>query len=75
MVEKIKKTKQKLRSPSAFTILFVVIAIMAALTWIIPSGVYKTDDDGNRVAGSYHVVEKDRTVTEEKDGKIGRAHV
>ena len=69
MVEKIKKAKQKLRSPSAFTILFVVIAIMAALTWIIPSGVYKTDNDGNRVAGSYHVVEKDRTVTEEKDGK------
>ena len=69
MVEKIKKAKQKLRSPSAFTILFVVIAIMAALTWIIPSGVYKTDDDGNRVAGSYHVVEKDRTVTEKKDDK------
>ena len=70
MVEKIKKVKQKLRrSPSAFTILFVVIAIMAALTWVIPSGLYKTDDDGNRVAGSYQVVEKDRTVKEEKDGK------
>ena len=69
MVEKIKKAKQKLRSPSAFTILFVVIAIMAALTWIIPSGVYKTDNDGSRVAGSYHVVEKDRTVKEKKDGK------
>lgn len=32
MVEKIKKAKQKLRSPSAFTILFVVIIVMAALT-------------------------------------------
>ena len=69
MVEKIKKTKQKLRSPSAFTILFVVIAIMAALTWVIPSGLYKTDKEGNRIAGSYHVVNKDRTVIEEKDGK------
>ena len=70
MVEKIKKVKKKLRrSPSAFTILFVVIAIMAALTWVIPSGLYKTDDDGNRVAGSYQVVEKDRTVKEKKDGK------
>ena len=70
MVEKIKKVKKKLRrSPSAFTILFVVIAIMAALTWMIPSGLYKTDDDGNRVAGSYQVVEKDRTVKEKKDGK------
>ena len=69
MVEKIKKTKQKLRSPSAFTILFVVIAVMAALTWVIPSGLYKTDKEGNRIAGSYHVVNKDRTVKEKKDGK------
>ena len=69
MVEKIKKTKQKLRSPSAFTILFVVIAIMAALTWVIPSGLYKTDKEGNRIAGSYHAVNKDRTVKEKKDGK------
>ena len=69
MVEKIKKAKQKLRSPSAFTVLFVVIIIMAALTWVIPSGLYKTDDDGNRIAGSYHVVNKDRTVKEKKDGK------
>ena len=43
MVEKIKKAKQKLRSPSAFTILFVVIIIMAALTWVVPSGLYKTN--------------------------------
>jgi len=70
MVEKIKKAKQKLRSPSAFTILFVVIIIMAALTWIVPSGLYKTNEDGDRIANSYHVVEKERTVTEEKDGKI-----
>ena len=47
MVEKIKKTKKKLRSPSAFAGLFVVIAIMAALTWIIPSGQYQTQADPN----------------------------
>ena len=69
MVEKIKKAKQKLRSPSAFTILFVVIIVMAALTWVVPSGLYKTNEDGNRIAGSYHVVNKDRTVKEKKDGK------
>ena len=69
MVEKIKKAKQKLRSPSAFTILFVVIIVMAALTWVVPSGLYKTNEDGDRIANSYHVVDKERTVTEEKDGK------
>ena len=67
MVEKIKKAKQKLRSPSAFTILFVVIIIMAALTWVVPSGLYMTNEDGDRIANSYHVVDKERTVTEEKD--------
>jgi len=69
MVEKIKKAKQKLRSPSAFTILFVVIIIMAALTWVVPSGLYEMNEDGDRIANSYHVVDKERTVTEEKDGK------
>lgn len=69
MVEKIKKAKQKLRSPSAFTILFVVIIVMAALTWVVPSGLYKINEDGDRIANSYHVVDKERTVTEEKDGK------
>jgi uncharacterized ion transporter superfamily protein YfcC len=52
MVEKIKKVKKKLRSPSAFTVLFVVIALMAALTWVIPSGQYKLDKDGNRESGT-----------------------
>ena len=69
MVEKIKKAKQKLRSPSAFTILFVVIIVMAALTWVVPSGLYKTNEDGDRIANSYYLVDKERTVTEEKDGK------
>lgn len=64
MVEKIKKVKKKLRSPSAFTVLFVVIALMAALTWIIPSGSYDTVADPNdaektvRVSGTYKEVEK-----------------
>lgn len=59
MVEKMKKAKKKLRSPSAFSGLFVVIAVMAALTWVIPSGTYDTKPDPHnadktvRVAGTY----------------------
>ena len=70
MVEKLKKTKKKLRSPSAFAGLFVVIALMAALTWIIPSGQYQTQVDPKdsektvRVSGSYEQVPKVETVTE-----------
>ena len=64
MVEKMKKIKKKLRSPSAFTVLFVVIALMAVLTWIIPSGVYNTKPDPNdaektvRIAGTYKQTDK-----------------
>ena len=64
MVEKMKKIKKKLRSPSAFTVLFVVIAMMAALTWIIPSGVYDTKPDPSdaektvRIAGTYKQTDK-----------------
>lgn len=70
MVEKVKKVKKKVfRSPSAFVGLFVVIALMAALTWIIPSGTYETAPDPNnpektlRVPGTYTTTEK---VTTEK---------
>ena len=46
------------RFPTAYTILFVLIALVAALTWIIPAGQYEriTDPDLGReiaVAGSY----------------------
>lgn len=70
MTEKVKKIKKKLRSPSAFTVLFVVIAFMAALTWVIPSGSYETKPDPNdpaetvRVQGTYKEVTK---VTNELD--------
>jgi uncharacterized ion transporter superfamily protein YfcC len=43
--------------PSAYTILFLLIIIVALLTWIIPAGAYDVDADGEPVPGSYHHVE------------------
>lgn len=34
--------EKKLKLPSAYTILFMIIAFMAAMTWIIPAGEYQT---------------------------------
>ncbi|OYX43178.1 C4-dicarboxylate ABC transporter [Candidatus Saccharibacteria bacterium 32-49-12] len=68
MTEKNKRTKKRLfKMPSAFAILFGIIAFMAALTWIIPSGQYAlTDgDDPTPIAGTYERVEK---VTTDEDG-------
>jgi uncharacterized ion transporter superfamily protein YfcC len=44
--------------PSAYTILFVLIVIMAALTYVIPAGRYDVDENGQPVPGSYHQVEQ-----------------
>src|SRR6185295_20254058 len=42
--------------PSAYTILFLLIVVVALLTWIIPAGAYDTDADGEPIPGSYHSV-------------------
>ena len=48
----------KFKFPTAFTILFVLIAIVAALTWIIPAGQYDrvlSEALGKEVAGPGHL--------------------
>lgn len=48
----------KIKLPSAYTILLGIIAVVAILTWIVPSGKYDYLDDGEPISGSYHIVEK-----------------
>ena len=48
--------------PTAYTILFLLIIVVAALTWLIPAGQYervKNEDLGKEVpvSGTYHAVE------------------
>lgn len=50
------KKRHRFHMPSAFTVLFIIIVIMAILTWIIPAGAYKTDSAGNIIAHTYHQV-------------------
>ena len=52
----------KFRFPTAFTILFILIAVVAALTWVIPAGEYERQMNealGSEapVPGTYHEVE------------------
>jgi uncharacterized ion transporter superfamily protein YfcC len=51
--------KPRFTLPSAYTILFALIVLMAVATWIIPAGAYDLDQDGAPVPGSYHEVEGD----------------
>ena len=48
--------KSRFALPSAYTILFILIVLVALLTWIIPAGKYDTNSDGEPIPGSYHTV-------------------
>jgi len=43
--------------PSAYTILFALIVIMAIATWVVPAGVYELSEDGSPIPGTYHGVD------------------
>ena len=71
MVEKAKTKMRKWKMPSAFAIIFGITAVMALLTWVVPSGHYElaTNADGDEVpvAGTYQQTEK--VTTETVDGE------
>ena len=48
--------EKKFHMPTAYTILFLLIILVAVATWFIPAGAYDYVD-GVPVAGSYHAVE------------------
>ena len=43
--------------PSAYTVLFVLIVLAAAATWVIPAGSYELDENGQPIPGTYSQVE------------------
>jgi uncharacterized ion transporter superfamily protein YfcC len=45
--------KSRFTLPSAYTILFVLIVLAAIATWIIPAGVYKLNESGEPIPGTY----------------------
>jgi uncharacterized ion transporter superfamily protein YfcC len=51
------RKRSRFTLPSAYTILFALIVLMAIATWIIPAGAYKLDKEGAPIPGTYHSVE------------------
>lgn len=49
---------KKFRLPTAYTILFILLALTAAATWLIPAGRYDRTAEVTPVAGTYHQVEQ-----------------
>ncbi|MCC5895531.1 MAG: YfcC family protein [Alkalibacterium sp.] len=53
------KIKDRLMSlPSSFTILFIIIIVMAIFTWFVPAGSYQVDETGNIIAGTFAYTEQ-----------------
>ena len=50
------QTKKKFTFPSAFTILFLLLILIALATWLIPAGSYVYNEDGEPIPNSYHRV-------------------
>ena len=50
-------TRRGFKLPTAYTILFALIVLMALATWIIPAGVYELDKNGSPIPGTYHGVD------------------
>jgi uncharacterized ion transporter superfamily protein YfcC len=50
------KSKRKFTFPTAFTILFILLILIALATWIIPAGSYQLDEDGAPIPGTYQQV-------------------
>src|SRR5512139_3602756 len=51
------KTKRKFTFPSAFTILFLLLVLIALATWLVPAGSYDYNADGEPIPNTYHTVE------------------
>lgn len=49
--------KKKFTFPSAFTILFLLLVVIAFATWVVPAGSYDYDEEGAPIPGTYHEVE------------------
>jgi uncharacterized ion transporter superfamily protein YfcC len=49
--------KGRFTLPSAYTILFALIVLMAIATWIIPAGSYDLDKEGAPIPGTYQEVD------------------
>lgn len=56
--------KKKSEMPTAYTVLFLIIVVVAILTWVIPSGQYNyIENEQNQlqpISGTYHRVEPNR---------------
>jgi uncharacterized ion transporter superfamily protein YfcC len=57
MTAEIASPKKARSFPSAFTILALLLVVVAVLTFVIPAGKYDVNENGEPIPGSYHTVE------------------
>jgi uncharacterized ion transporter superfamily protein YfcC len=55
--EVLEEGKPRFRLPSAYTILFGLIVLMAIATYVIPAGTYELDEEGSPIPGTYQEID------------------
>lgn len=50
------ESRHKFTFPTAFTILFLLLVLIALATWVIPAGAYELDESGAPIPGTYQQV-------------------
>jgi uncharacterized ion transporter superfamily protein YfcC len=50
--------KKGFKFPTAYTILFLLIVVVAIGTWFVPAGSYDYNENGEPIPGTYHEVEQ-----------------
>lgn len=48
---------KQFKSPNAYVIIFMILVIVAILTWFIPGGQYQLDANGRAIAGTYSIAQ------------------
>ncbi|MFO7661257.1 MAG: YfcC family protein [Chloroflexota bacterium] len=43
--------------PTAYTVLALLLVVVAILTWLVPAGLFERDEDGQPIPGTYQLVE------------------
>ena len=60
--------RRSFKLPGAYTILFILIILTAAATWVVPSGSYQYNQNGEPVPGTYQEI-----VTNRRESSLTRS--
>ncbi|MCB9124961.1 MAG: hypothetical protein H6643_10685 [Caldilineaceae bacterium] len=69
------KKPRQFTFPTAFTILFILLVLIALATWVIPAGSYELDADGAPIPGTYQQCRRTHKAARQRADGADQRHV